>query len=190
TFLKGVAIHAQPADTIIIPINKSGFDIIKFSRTYGKSCYENSIAFDEIEHIECGQPLVAEAGKNIFVPRIEHELVFIEVVSTKRLARLDFFDLGTGAYSGDVVTDNFLSRIEFLTAALVSLEAKSSLPALSELLKHHEHVVRWQTARHMLCIDLEYTIPHVKKLQFDQNIDVRRAAAETLSLLGDNLNAI
>ncbi|WP_114952175.1 HEAT repeat domain-containing protein [Sphingosinicella terrae] len=94
------------------------------------------------------------------------------------------YDHETRSYLGCSAADDSASRIQMITSLLRTLGTAEAVPAMVPFLDHHCFFVRWHVMRELLGLDIQASLPHLKRMAaHDPHPETRRAARNVLDRL-------
>jgi LmbE family N-acetylglucosaminyl deacetylase len=119
------------------------------------------------------------------IERLRSNLVLLQASITLDQAPLKVeYDSASGAFVGCSATDDIASRIQMITTLLRKLGCDAALPVMAGLLDHQDFFVRWHVMKEMLGLDVETSLPHLRRMAArDPHPDPRRAARAVLDRL-------
>ena len=136
--------------------------------------------------LEDGEIIVIDGRRHSFVIEgLRSNLVILQASIACDQAPLSVeYDSASGAFVGCSATDDTASRIQMITTLLRKLGCDAALPVMAGLLDHQDFFVRWHVMKEMLGLDVEASLPHLKRMAArDPHPDPRRAARAVLDRL-------
>lgn len=110
-------------------------------------------------------------------------LVYMEIAGNPTRSCVPVFDSKSLTYCGLIGGDPKSSRIGLMTKLLKEFNYVDAIPTMTQIAQHKDHFVRWETIRHVLCMDYKAGMELVEKALHDPHPHVRMAAAQTLKQL-------
>jgi hypothetical protein len=135
--------------------------------------------------LRSGEVAAFRAATDIFALRTPPERPIIAAfLASRAKMRLRWeYDPSTLAPLRAVAADTAASRLEFTAWMLAELGDRSAVPALSSLLDHQDHFVRWSAVRAMFRLDAVAGREVLGRALHDPHEHVRNAASRSLAKL-------
>lgn len=131
----------------------------------------------------------ARDGDNVYIPAgvivptihiTDGYLVYMEISGKPQRSCVPLFDSKTFVYRGLIGGDPKSSRIGLMTKLLKEFNHQEAIPTMVKIAQHKDHFVRWETIRHVLCMDYNVGMQLAEQALQDPHPHVRMAAAQTL----------